>query len=161
MIMVGPGTGVAPFRAFLQERRARGDRGRNWLFFGERHAAGDFYYRDELQALRDDGLLTRLDLAFSRDQAAKVYVQDRMREHGAQLWAWLQEGAHFYVCGDAGRLAKDAVSYTHLDVYKRQGRSSAHAMRPRRRYSRAHSLPGSAVRSRRWPCCLLYTSRCV
>ena len=107
MIMVGPGTGVAPFRAFLQERRARGDRGRNWLFFGERHAAGDFYYRDELQALRDDGLLTRLDLAFSRDQAAKVYVQDRMREHGAQLWAWLQEGAHFYVCGDAGRMAKD------------------------------------------------------
>ncbi|WP_238889246.1 bifunctional nitrate reductase/sulfite reductase flavoprotein subunit alpha [Achromobacter insuavis] len=107
MIMVGPGTGVAPFRAFLQERRARGDRGRNWLFFGERHAASDFYYRDELQALRDDGLLTRLDLAFSRDQAAKVYVQDRMREHGARLWAWLQEGAHFYVCGDAGRMAKD------------------------------------------------------
>lgn len=107
MIMVGPGTGVAPFRAFLQERRARGDGGRNWLFFGERHAASDFYYRDELQALRDDGLLTRLDLAFSRDQAAKVYVQDRMREHGAQLWAWLQEGAHFYVCGDAERMAKD------------------------------------------------------
>ncbi|MGE8658010.1 MAG: molybdopterin-dependent oxidoreductase [Achromobacter sp.] len=107
MIMVGPGTGVAPFRAFLQERRARGDRGRNWLFFGERHAASDFYYRDELQALREDGLLTRLDLAFSRDQAAKVYVQDRMREHGAQLWAWLQEGAHFYVCGDAARMAKD------------------------------------------------------
>ncbi|MCH3857672.1 NADPH-dependent assimilatory sulfite reductase flavoprotein subunit, partial [Campylobacter jejuni] len=77
MIMVGPGTGVAPFRAFLQERRARGDGGRNWLFFGERHAASDFYYRDELQALRDDGLLTRLDLAFSRDQAAKIYVQDR------------------------------------------------------------------------------------
>ncbi|MDZ5629970.1 reductase, partial [Achromobacter xylosoxidans] len=107
MIMVGPGTGVAPFRAFLQERRARGDRGRNWLFFGERHAASDFYYRDELQALRDDGLLTRLDLAFSRDQAAKVYVQDRMREHGAQLWAWLQEGAHFYVCGDAAQMARD------------------------------------------------------
>uniref|UniRef100_UPI003BF47BB5 diflavin oxidoreductase n=2 Tax=Alcaligenes xylosoxydans xylosoxydans TaxID=85698 RepID=UPI003BF47BB5 len=107
MIMVGPGTGVAPFRAFLQERRARGDRGRNWLFFGERHAASDFYYRDELQALRDDGLLTRLDLAFSRDQIAKVYVQDRMREHGAQLWAWLQEGAHFYVCGDAAQMARD------------------------------------------------------
>lgn len=107
MIMVGPGTGVAPFRAFLQERRARGDRGRNWLFFGERHAASDFYYRDELQALRDDGLLTRLDLAFSRDQAAKVYVQDRMREHGARLWAWLQEGAHFYVCGDAAQMARD------------------------------------------------------
>ncbi|MGE4436344.1 molybdopterin-dependent oxidoreductase [Achromobacter sp.] len=107
MIMVGPGTGVAPFRAFLQERRARGDRGRNWLFFGERHAASDFYYRDELQTLRDDGLLTRLDLAFSRDQAAKVYVQDRMREQGARLWAWLADGAHFYVCGDAGRMARD------------------------------------------------------
>ena len=107
MIMVGPGTGVAPFRAFLQERRARGDAGRNWLFFGERHAASDFYYRDELQALRDDGLLTRLDLAFSRDQAAKVYVQDRMREQGARLWAWLEDGAHFYVCGDAGRMARD------------------------------------------------------
>ena len=107
MIMAGPGTGVAPFRAFLQERRARGDGGRNWLFFGERHAASDFYYRDELQALRDDGLLTRLDLAFSRDQAAKIYVQDRMREHGARLWAWLQEGAHFYVCGDAGQMARD------------------------------------------------------
>ncbi len=107
MIMVGPGTGVAPFRAFLQERRARGDPGRNWLFFGEQHAASDFYYREELEALRDQGVLTRLDLAFSRDQAAKVYVQDRMREHGAQLWAWLDAGAHFYVCGDASRMAKD------------------------------------------------------
>lgn len=107
MIMVGPGTGVAPFRAFLQERQARGDRGRNWLFFGEQHAASDFYYREELQALQGQGLLTRLDLAFSRDQAAKVYVQDRMREHGAQLWAWLNAGAHFYVCGDASRMAKD------------------------------------------------------
>lgn len=107
MIMVGPGTGVAPFRAFLQERQARGDSGRNWLFFGEQHAASDFYYREELQALQDQGLLTRLDLAFSRDQAAKVYVQDRMREQGAQLWAWLEAGAHFYVCGDASRMAKD------------------------------------------------------
>ncbi|MGO4325982.1 molybdopterin-dependent oxidoreductase [Cupriavidus sp. 2TAF22] len=107
MIMVGPGTGVAPFRGFLHERLARGDRGRNWLFFGEQHAASDFYYRDELETMRDKGLLTRLDLAFSRDQADKIYVQDRMREQGAQLWAWLEAGAHFYVCGDASRMAKD------------------------------------------------------
>lgn len=107
MIMVGPGTGVAPFRAFLHERRAHGDTGRNWLFFGEQHAATDFYYRDELESMQKDGLLSRLDLAFSRDQKDKVYVQDRMREHGAQLWAWLAQGAHFYVCGDASRMAKD------------------------------------------------------
>jgi len=106
-IMVGPGTGIAPFRGFLHERRARGDRGRNWLFFGEQHAASDFYYRDELEAMRASGLLTQLDVAFSRDQADKVYVQDRMREHGAQLWAWLEDGAHFYVCGDANRMARD------------------------------------------------------
>nr|MBL8457150.1 NADPH-dependent assimilatory sulfite reductase flavoprotein subunit [Zoogloeaceae bacterium] len=107
MIMVGPGTGVAPFRAFLQERRAIGARGRNWLFFGEQHAASDFYYRDELEAMQRDGYLHRLDTAFSRDQAEKIYVQQRMLEHGAQLWAWLQEGGHFYVCGDAGRMARD------------------------------------------------------
>jgi sulfite reductase (NADPH) flavoprotein alpha-component len=107
MIMVGPGTGVAPFRGFLHERRARGDSGRNWLFFGERHAATDFYYRDELQGMCEDGLLTRLSLAFSRDQAEKLYVQQRMIELGAQLWAWLQDGAHFYVCGDATRMARD------------------------------------------------------
>ena len=107
MIMVGPGSGVAPFRGFLNERRARGDTGRNWLFFGEQHAATDFYYREELEGMHRDGLLTRLDLAFSRDQADKIYVQDRMREHGAELWAWLEAGAHFYVCGDATRMARD------------------------------------------------------
>ncbi|MFM0100445.1 bifunctional nitrate reductase/sulfite reductase flavoprotein subunit alpha [Paraburkholderia nemoris] len=107
IVMVGPGTGVAPFRGFLHERRARGDKGRNWLFFGEQHAATDFYYRDELEAMRDSGVLTRLDVAFSRDQTEKIYVQDRMREQGAQLWAWLEEGAHFYVCGDANRMARD------------------------------------------------------
>ncbi|KVW38266.1 reductase [Burkholderia ubonensis] len=107
IVMVGPGTGIAPFRGFLHERQARGARGRNWLFFGEQHAQTDFYYRDELIAMRDSGFLTRLDLAFSRDQAEKVYVQDRMREHGAELFAWLEEGAHFYVCGDAARMAKD------------------------------------------------------
>ncbi|WP_394562053.1 molybdopterin-dependent oxidoreductase [Aquipseudomonas alcaligenes] len=107
MIMIGPGTGVAPFRGFLNERRARGDAGRNWLFFGEQHAASDFYYRDELKAMQHDGLLTRLSLAFSRDQAQKIYVQDRIREQGAELWRWLQEGAQVYVCGDASRMAKD------------------------------------------------------
>ncbi|MEU4028387.1 bifunctional nitrate reductase/sulfite reductase flavoprotein subunit alpha [Streptomyces anulatus] len=107
MIMVGPGTGVAPFLGFLEERRALGHPGPNWLFFGEQHRATDFYYRDELDALSRAGTLTRLDTAFSRDQRAKVYVQDRMREHGAQLWSWLRDGAHLYVCGDASRMAKD------------------------------------------------------
>ncbi|MEA3083053.1 MAG: sulfite reductase flavoprotein alpha-component [Paraburkholderia sp.] len=120
IIMVGPGTGVAPFRGFLHERRARGDKGRNWLFFGEQHAATDFYYRDELEAMRDSGVLTRLDVAFSRDQTDKVYVQDRMREHGAQLWAWLEDGAHFYVCGDANRMARD-VDATLRQVVARHG----------------------------------------
>ncbi|WP_329358771.1 bifunctional nitrate reductase/sulfite reductase flavoprotein subunit alpha [Streptomyces anulatus] len=107
MIMVGPGTGVAPFLGFLEERRELGHPGPNWLFFGEQHRATDFYYRDELDALSRAGTLTRLDTAFSRDQRAKVYVQDRMREHGAQLWSWLRDGAHLYVCGDASRMAKD------------------------------------------------------
>ncbi|MFD8715003.1 molybdopterin-dependent oxidoreductase [Streptomyces anulatus] len=107
MIMVGPGTGVAPFLGFLEERRALGHPGPNWLFFGEQHRATDFYYRDELDALSRSGTLTRLDTAFSRDQRAKVYVQDRMREHGAQLWSLLRDGAHLYVCGDASRMAKD------------------------------------------------------
>ncbi|MFH9266891.1 molybdopterin-dependent oxidoreductase [Streptomyces sp. NPDC017546] len=107
MIMVGPGTGVAPFLGFLEERRALGHSGATWLFFGEQHRATDFYYRDELDALRRSGTLTRLDTAFSRDQRAKIYVQDRMREHGAQLWSWLRDGAHLYVCGDASRMAKD------------------------------------------------------
>ncbi|MFF2701520.1 molybdopterin-dependent oxidoreductase [Streptomyces cyaneofuscatus] len=107
MVMVGPGTGVAPFVGFLEERRARGHTGPNWLFFGEQRRATDFYYREELAAYRASGHLDRLDLAFSRDQRNKVYVQDRMREHGPRLWQWLQDGAHFYVCGDASRMAKD------------------------------------------------------
>jgi len=106
-VMIGPGTGVAPFLGFLQERRARGHHAANWLFFGEQRRATDFYYREELEELRDQGTLTHLDLAFSRDQRAKVYVQDRMREHGARLWSWLRDGAHLYVCGDASRMAKD------------------------------------------------------
>ncbi|WP_344236838.1 bifunctional nitrate reductase/sulfite reductase flavoprotein subunit alpha [Actinocorallia libanotica] len=120
MIMVGPGTGVAPFLGFLDERRAQGARGRNWLFFGEQREATDYYHREKLEALRDDGFLTRLDLAFSRDQRAKVYVQDRMREHGARLWDWLQAGAHFYVCGDAARMAKD-VERALVEIATRHG----------------------------------------
>jgi NADPH-dependent sulfite reductase flavoprotein alpha-component len=107
IVMVGPGTGIAPFRGFLHHRRARGASGRNWLFFGEQREQTDFYYRDELMGMREEGLLSRLDLAFSRDQAGKIYVQDRMRERGAELWSWLEEGAHFYVCGDAMRMARD------------------------------------------------------
>ncbi|MER6734543.1 molybdopterin-dependent oxidoreductase [Streptomyces puniciscabiei] len=106
-VMVGPGTGIAPFIGFLEDRRARGHRAPNWLFFGEQHRATDFYYEEELTAFLAGGTLTRLDTAFSRDQRAKVYVQDRMREHGPLLWSWLRDGAHFYVCGDASRMAKD------------------------------------------------------
>ncbi|MFF3222150.1 molybdopterin-dependent oxidoreductase [Nocardia suismassiliense] len=107
MIMIGPGTGIAPFRGFLQERRALGCTGRNWLFFGEQHAARNFYYRTELEDMFRSGFLTRLDLAFSRDQRERIYVQHRMIEHGAELWSWLCDGAHLYVCGDATRMAKD------------------------------------------------------
>ena len=107
MIMIGPGTGVAPFRAFLQERRAVGAQGRNWLFFGNPHRQADFLYEDELLEYRRDGLLDRLDTAFSRDQEHKVYVQHRMLENAVELWAWLEDGAHLYVCGDAERMARD------------------------------------------------------
>lgn len=106
LIMIGPGTGIAPFRGFLEEREARGAKGENWLFFGEQYAATDFYYQEQLQAWQASGHL-RLDTAFSRDQAEKIYVQQRMREQGAQVWQWLEAGAYFYVCGDAQRMAKD------------------------------------------------------
>ena len=107
IIMVGPGTGVAPFRAFLQERAAVGAPGPNWLFYGHQRRAHDFFYEDEFTAMRRNGQLTRLSLAWSRDDAQKFYVQDRMRELGAELWRWIAEGAHFYVCGDAKHMAKD------------------------------------------------------
>jgi sulfite reductase (NADPH) flavoprotein alpha-component len=107
VIMVGPGTGIAPFRAFLAEREARGVRGRCWLLFGERNRATDFLFETELLAWLKDGTLSRLDTAFSRDQGPKVYVQDRMRESAEDLWRWLQDGAYFYVCGDATRMARD------------------------------------------------------
>ncbi len=120
LIMVGPGTGIAPFRGFLQERQARGDQGKNWLFFGEQHAATDFYYQDELLQFQKDGLLTELSLAFSRDQSQKIYVQDRMRERGQEIWQWLEEGAHFCVCGDATRMAKD-VDKALRDIVQQYG----------------------------------------
>ena len=120
IIMVGPGTGIAPFRAFLQERVATGATGRNWLFFGDQHRATDYLYEEEWMQWQAQGKLTRADLAFSRDQILKVYVQDRMRENAAELWAWLQGGAHFYVCGDAKRMAKDVDVALH-DVIAQQG----------------------------------------
>src|SRR5215831_8432183 len=120
IIMVGPGTGIAPFRAFLQERQATRASGRNWLFFGHQHSNYDFFYKDELIAMRSAGLLTRLTLAWSRDGDEKIYVQHRMREVGRDLWAWLVEGAHFYICGDATRMAKD-VERTLVDVIVEQG----------------------------------------
>jgi len=116
IIMVGPGTGIAPFRAFLEDRRVTGASGRNWLFFGDQHERCDFLYRDELLAMKKDGHLTRLDTAFSRDQEKKVYVQDRMLAAAAELWKWLEEGASFYVCGDAKRMAKDVDAALHRVV---------------------------------------------
>jgi sulfite reductase (NADPH) flavoprotein alpha-component len=123
-IMVGPGTGIAPFRAFLHERKATGAKGKNWLLFGDQRAATDFLYRDELAALMHDGVLTRLDTAFSRDQAEKLYVQQRMLENAAELYAWLEAGAHFYVCGDASRMAKDVDATLH-QVIERAGSKTA------------------------------------
>jgi len=107
VIMVGPGTGIAPFRAFLQHRAKHGHSGRNWLFFGDQHAKTDFLYSEEFAAAQKSGHLHKLSTAFSRDQADKIYVQHRMEEEGSELWRWLEKGAYFYVCGDAKRMAKD------------------------------------------------------
>ena len=120
MIMVGPGTGVAPFRAFLEERQARGSTGINWLFFGDQHRTSDYIYSEQLGSMSNDGFLTRLDLAFSRDQAEKIYVQHRMIEQGKDLFALLEGGAYFYVCGDATRMAKD-VDVALRSVIQTQG----------------------------------------
>jgi len=124
IIMVGPGTGIAPFRAFLHERQTMGAKGRNWLLFGEQHATTDFYYRDELEKMFSDGHLTKLSTAFSRDQSEKIYVQHRMLEHAAELWSWLESGAHFYVCGDASRMAKDVDNALHK-IIETTGKKSA------------------------------------
>ncbi|MEI4548247.1 assimilatory sulfite reductase (NADPH) flavoprotein subunit [Pseudoalteromonas spongiae] len=120
VIMVGPGTGIAPFRAFLQERDAREAEGENWLFFGNPHFTQDFLYQVEIQGYVKSGLLNKVDLAFSRDQAEKVYVQDRLREKGEEVFAWLEKGAHFYICGDANRMAKD-VHQALIDIIKAHG----------------------------------------
>jgi sulfite reductase (NADPH) flavoprotein alpha-component len=142
VIMIGPGTGIAPFRAFLEERQATGQSGDNWLFFGEQREAMDFLYKDQLQEMHKDGVLTHLDTAFSRDQAKKVYVQDRMQEKAAELYSWLERGAYFYVCGDATRMAKD-VETALLDVIARGSNGTLEhaseylaAMKKQKRYQR-------------------------
>jgi sulfite reductase (NADPH) flavoprotein alpha-component len=124
VIMIGPGTGVAPFRGFVQEREAAAASGRNWLLFGNPHARSDFLYQVEWQDALKRGSLHRLDLAFSRDQAQKIYVQHKLREHGRELFAWLDNGAHLYVCGDATRMAKD-VHAALLEVIATHGGRSA------------------------------------
>ena len=142
VIMIGPGTGIAPFRAFLEERQATGQRGDNWLFFGEQRRALDYLYQEQFEGMHRDGLLTRLDTAFSRDQAKKVYVQDRMTENAAELYAWLERGAYFYVCGDATRMAKD-VETALLDAIAKGANATPdhaneylHMMKKQKRYQR-------------------------
>jgi sulfite reductase (NADPH) flavoprotein alpha-component len=120
LIMVGPGTGVAPFRAFLQERKAIGARGKTWLFFGAQRESSDYFYREDFEVFQKEGYLTRIDTAFSRDQAQKIYVQHRMEENAAEIWKWLEEGAEFFVCGDAKRMAKD-VDATLRKIVQEQG----------------------------------------
>ncbi|EMP8905345.1 TPA: NADPH-dependent assimilatory sulfite reductase flavoprotein subunit [Klebsiella variicola] len=142
VIMIGPGTGIAPFRSFMQQRAADGAQGKNWLFFGNPHFTEDFLYQVEWQSYVKEGLLTRIDLAWSRDQQQKVYVQDKLREQGAELWRWINDGAHIYVCGDANRMAKD-VEHTLLEVIAEYGAMDAEAadeflseLRVERRYQR-------------------------
>jgi sulfite reductase (NADPH) flavoprotein alpha-component len=127
VIMVGPGTGIAPFRAFLQERKAAGSSGKNWLFFGDQKAETDFLYREELEAYQAEGVLHELSVAFSRDQAEKIYVQHRMLERAADLYAWLESGAYFYICGDASRMAKDVDTALHKVVETAGGKSPEEA----------------------------------
>jgi sulfite reductase (NADPH) flavoprotein alpha-component len=127
IIMIGPGTGIAPFRAFLHERHATKAPGRNWLFFGHQRSDCDFFYEEELVAMRASGLLTRLTLAWSRDGKEKIYVQHRLREVGRDLWAWLNDGAHIYICGDAQKMAKDVESVLTEVVAQQSGRSAAEA----------------------------------
>ncbi|WP_340618633.1 NADPH-dependent assimilatory sulfite reductase flavoprotein subunit [Xenorhabdus entomophaga] len=142
VIMIGPGTGIAPFRAFLQERDSQGTEGKNWLFFGNPHFVEDFLYQVEFQRYVKDGLLTRIDLAWSRDQQHKVYVQDKLHEQGEEVWRWIQDGAHLYVCGDANRMAKD-VEQALLDIISQHGGMDAEQadeflseLRLERRYQR-------------------------
>jgi sulfite reductase (NADPH) flavoprotein alpha-component len=127
LIMIGPGTGIAPFRAFLEERQARGAEGRNWLFFGDQHEASDYLYRDQLEAWTESGLLTRTSLAWSRDSAEKVYVQTLLKQDGAEVFQWLEEGAAIYICGDASRMAADVDRTLHEIVATHGGKSEAEA----------------------------------
>ncbi|MFC5049517.1 sulfite reductase subunit alpha [Rubritalea spongiae] len=142
MIMVGPGTGIAPFRAFLEEREATQADGKNWLFFGNPHASIDFLYQDQLSQLQKDGYLHQLCTAFSRDQETKVYVQDRMIEHGEELWKWINNNGHFYVCGDASRMAKDVdeallhVIETHGEMTPEAAAEYVKQMKADKRYCR-------------------------
>ncbi len=140
IIMVGPGTGIAPFRAFLQERQTLGASGQNWLIFGNQRCAYDFLYQHELEQYLRAGLLTRLDTAFSRDQSEKIYVQHRMLEHAARIWDWLERGAHFYVCGDAKRMARDVDRALH-QIVTEQGRLSE---------AEAKSYVAALVRAKRY-----------
>jgi sulfite reductase (NADPH) flavoprotein alpha-component len=126
-IMVGPGTGIAPFMAFLQERKATGATGKNWLFFGDQKSSTDFLYREELESWVSEGVLHKLSTAFSRDQAEKVYVQHRMLEEAEELYEWLQQGGYFYICGDASRMAKDVDTALHQVVEKAGGKSPEEA----------------------------------
>jgi sulfite reductase (NADPH) flavoprotein alpha-component len=127
VIMCGPGTGIAPFRSFLQHRKATNAKGKSWLFFGEISAATDFFYEDEFNAYLADGTLTKLTTAFSRDQAAKIYVQNRMVEEAAEFWQWLEAGAIFYVCGDASRMAVDVDKALHTIIQTAGGKSEEEA----------------------------------
>lgn len=142
VIMIGPGTGIAPFRAFLEERRAIGARGKNWLFFGDQQRSCDFLYEEELTGWVNDGFLTRLDLAFSRDQTEKIYVQNRMEQQAVTLWRWLEGGAHLYVCGDAKRMAKDVDATLHRVIEWAGGKSPeqaaayVHSLKTSKRYQR-------------------------
>lgn len=142
MIMVGPGTGVAPFRAFLQEREALGHGGDNWLFFGDQKGSTDFLYGDDFKSMQERGVLNRLSLAWSREGSQKVYVQHRMMESGAEIWAWLERGAYFYVCGDAARMASEveealrAIVRTHGRRDEAAATEYVAAMRKARRYQR-------------------------
>ncbi|HJU39701.1 MAG TPA: assimilatory sulfite reductase (NADPH) flavoprotein subunit, partial [Tahibacter sp.] len=142
VVMIGPGTGVAPFRGFVQERAATGATGRNWLLFGNPHFRTDFLYQTEWQDALKKGSLARLDLAFSRDAAHKVYVQHRIGEHGRELWRWLDGGAHLYVCGDATRMAKDvhealiAVAVTHGGKSREDAEAYVNQLQQQGRYAR-------------------------
>lgn len=127
MIMVGPGTGIAPFRAFLEERKATGASGKNWLFFGNPHQANDYFYKDEFEGYLADGTLSRLDLAWSRDQDYKIYVQHKLQEAAAELWEWVDNGSHFYVCGDAIYMAGDVDKALHGAIQTHGGRSEEEA----------------------------------